>query len=59
MARSYDWLHDYLTTNSNVSESDRQLCKGVGRVRKVSAVPEREGGWGEWVVREWRKLVGG
>ncbi|MBW4470889.1 MAG: AAA-like domain-containing protein [Stenomitos rutilans HA7619-LM2] len=59
MACGCDWLHDYLTNNPNVSESDRHLCDGVGRVKKVSAVPEREGGWGEWVAREWRKFVGG
>ncbi len=25
-----NWLRDYLTTNPNLSESDRHLCDGIG-----------------------------
>ena len=30
MARSCDWVRNYLTHNPNVSESDRHLCDGIG-----------------------------
>jgi len=30
MARSCDWIRNYLTHNPNVSESDRHLCDGIG-----------------------------
>jgi WD40 repeat protein/tetratricopeptide (TPR) repeat protein len=29
LARGYEWLRDYLTTNPNVSESDRHLCYNI------------------------------
>jgi WD40 repeat protein len=29
LARGYEWLRDYLTTNPNVSESDRHLCDNI------------------------------
>lgn len=63
MARGCDWLHDYLTTNPNVSDSDRRLCDGIGHVRKVSAVPKPQGDeqpqWFAWLSREWRAWIGG
>jgi WD40 repeat protein/energy-coupling factor transporter ATP-binding protein EcfA2 len=30
MGRSCDWVRDYLTYNSQVSESDKHLCDGIG-----------------------------
>jgi WD40 repeat protein/energy-coupling factor transporter ATP-binding protein EcfA2 len=30
MAKSCDWVRNYLTHNPNVSESDRHLCDGIG-----------------------------
>jgi WD40 repeat protein len=30
MAKSCDWVRNYLTYNPNVSESDRHLCDGIG-----------------------------
>ena len=30
MARSCDWVRNYLIHNPNVSESDRHLCDGIG-----------------------------
>ncbi|MFK0730597.1 MAG: WD40 repeat domain-containing protein, partial [Gloeotrichia echinulata HAB0833] len=29
--RSCDWVRNYLKNNIKVSESDRQLCDGIGR----------------------------
>ena len=31
LERGCGWMHDYLQHNSNVKESDRHLCNGVGR----------------------------
>ena len=30
MGRGCDWVHNYLTYNSYVSNSDRHLCDGIG-----------------------------
>jgi WD40 repeat protein len=30
LKRGCNWLHDYLKTNPNVSESDKLLCDGIG-----------------------------
>ena len=38
MAKGCDWIRDYLKTNPNLSDTDRDLCNGIGR-RKARIHP--------------------
>jgi sugar lactone lactonase YvrE len=38
LAKSCDWVRDYLTYNPNVSKSDKDLCDGIGTQKSRSKV---------------------